>query len=83
MLFCSRPLIGPLADPRLLHPRLDGSLDCLPHSLMTLQVPHAANELKDQSIDPSAVRRERPIPRLNIVESGSEQNTTVPSREET
>lgn len=39
----------------LLPPCLDGSLDHrLPCALMTLQALHAANELMDQRIDPSA-----------------------------
>lgn len=50
---------------------------------MTLQVLHAANELMDQAIDPNVACRERPIPWVNIAESGSEQNTIVQSREGT
>lgn len=46
----------------LLLPCLDGSLDHrLPCGLMTLQALHAANELMDQYIDPSAAVYERPI----------------------
>lgn len=67
----------------MLGPGLHGSLDCLPCSLMTLQVLHAANELMDQAIDPNVACCERPIPRVNTAESGSEQNTIVQSREGT
>lgn len=38
-------------DPQVFCPGLHGSLHCLPCSLMTLQVLHAANELMDQAID--------------------------------
>lgn len=71
------------ADPQVLCPGLHGSQDCLPCSLMTLLVLHAANELMDQAIDPNVACRERPIPQVNTVESGSEQNTIVQSREGT
>lgn len=71
------------ARPQVLCPGLHGSLDCLPCSLMTLQVLHAANELMDQAIDPNVACRERPIPRVNTAESGSERYTIVQSGEGT
>lgn len=55
MFFSGQPLISPFEGFHLLLPCLDGSRDhSPPRALMTLQALHAANELMDQCIDPSA-----------------------------